>query len=357
MKKILAVLSILLVVMSLSACAPKKATYEIAMITDKGDIDDKSFNQGAWEGVKKYAEDNKKTYKYYKPTEISTAAYVAAIDLAVSGGAKIVVTPGFLFEPAILVVQEKYPNVKFVLLDGFPNNQIYTADYKEKITSNTYSIFYREEQSGFLAGYAAVKEGFTSLGFMGGMAVPAVVRFGYGFLQGAEYAAIELGLTSVNVKYFYTGDFADTPANQQKAAAWYAAGVEVIFAAGGKVGNSVMSAAAAAGKKVIGVDVDQSAESPTVISSATKGLGASVILALDSFYKNKFPGGTKVSLGADVNGIGLPQNFAKFTKFNKAAYDAIFAKLVSNSIDLKDNADAATADLLGLTKVIVTLEN
>jgi len=356
MKKILAVLSVLLVVMSLSACAPKKETYELAMITDKGDIDDKSFNQGAWEGVKAYAEDNNKTYKYYKPTEVSTDAYVAAIDLAVEGGAKVVVTPGFLFEPAIFVAQDKYPNVKFILLDGSPNNGKWDATREEKIGTNTYSIFYREEQSGFLAGYAAVKDGYTNLGFMGGMAVPAVVRFGYGFLQGAEYAANELGLTSVNVKYHYTGDFADTPANQQFAAAWYAAGVEVIFACGGKVGNSVMSSAEAAGAKVIGVDVDQSPESNTVITSATKGLGASVILALTAYYAGTFPGGTSVHLGADVDGVSLPNNFTKFTTFNKAAYDAIFAKLVADDIDIKGDTDAATADLLGLTKVLLTLE-
>lgn len=357
MKKLLVILSILLMVMGLTACAPKKETYEIAMITDKGDIDDKSFNQGAWEGVKAYAEDNNKTHKYYKPTEVSTDAYVAAIDLAVDGGAKIVVTPGFLFEPAIMVAQKKYPNVKFVLLDGYPNNQIYDANYKEEITSNTYSIFYREEQSGFLAGYAAVKDGYISLGFMGGMAVPAVVRFGYGFVQGVEYAAAEMGLTSVSVKYFYTGDFANTPANQQKAASWYADGVEVIFAAGGAVGNAVMSAAEAASKKVIGVDVDQSGESPTVITSAMKELGNSVQQALDAYYKGTFPGGTSVKLGAAVDGIGLPQNFSKFTTFNQAAYDAIYAKLVDGSITLKDNTAAATADLLGLTRVVLTLEN
>jgi basic membrane protein A len=362
MKKLLVLLTVFLMVFGLSACKAKEKTFELALITDKGEIDDKSFNQGAWEGLKKYADANKKTYAYYKPTEVTTDAYIAAIDLAVKGGAKVVVTPGFLFEPAIFKAQDTYPDIKFVLLDGSPNNQDYAGNYQAKLNSNVYSIFYREEQSGFLAGYAAVKDGFTKLGFMGGMAVPAVVRFGFGFLQGAEYAAKELGKTEITVKYHYTGDFADTPENKTKAASWYQAGVEVIFAAGGKVGNSVMSAAQDAGKKVIGVDVDQSAESPTVITSAMKELGNSVFDALKAYYGGTFPGGKSVTLGANVNGIGLPQDFSRFTTFKKADYDAIFAKLVAGTVVVKTNAeggdDKGTPDAakLALTIVKVTVE-
>jgi len=357
MKKLLILLTVFLMVFGLAACStPKDDTFELALITDKGEIDDKSFNQGAWEGLKEYADEFDKTYAYYKPLEVTTDAYLAAIELAVNGGAKVIVTPGFLFEPAVFIAQDEYPEVKFVLLDGFPNNQIYTDAYQQKINDNVYSIFYAEEQSGFLAGYAAVKDGFTNLGFMGGMAVPAVVRFGYGFAQGAEYAANELGIAEINLKYHYTGDFADTPENKAKAASWYQAGVEVIFGCGGKVGNSVMSAAQDAGKKVIGVDVDQAAESTTVITSAMKELGNSVYQALEAYYADEFPGGESVHLGADVDGIGLPQDFSRFTTFKQADYDAIFAKLVSNSITLKKDTDAEDVTKLGLSIVKVTIE-
>jgi basic membrane protein A len=362
MKKLLILLTVFLMVFGLAACStPKAKTFELALITDKGEIDDKSFNQGAWEGLKKYADANKKTYAYYKPTEVTTDAYIAAIDLAVKAGAKVVVTPGFLFEPAIFKAQDTYPAIKFILLDGSPNNQDYAGNFQAKLNSNVYSIFYREEQSGFLAGYAAVKDGYTNLGFMGGMAVPAVIRFGYGFLQGAEYAGKELGKASITVKYHYTGDFADTPENKTKAAAWYQSGVEVIFAAGGKVGNSVMSAAKDAGKKVIGVDVDQSAESPTVITSAMKELGNSVFQALEAYYKNTFPGGKSVSLGADVNGIGLPQDFSRFKTFKKADYDAVYAKLgktilLKTDADGGDKAGVPDATKLALTITKVTFE-
>lgn len=315
--------------------------YKIALITDIGTIDDKSFNQGAWEGVAAYGSEHNVTYKYYKPSEKSTAEYLNSIDLAVQGGAEIVVTPGFLFEPAVLEAQAKYPEVKFILLDGFPNNQDYEGTYVEELTDNTYSVFYAEEQAGFLAGYAAVYDGNTKLGFMGGMAVPAVIKFGYGFVQGAEYAAKELGITGLEVKYHYTGKFEATPEAQAMAASWYQDGTEVIFACGGAVGNSVMAAAEAAGAKVIGVDVDQSAESNTVITSAIKGLKSSVYDAIEAFYNGSFPGGQSVTLGADVDGVGLPQDFSRFETFDQVAYDAIYAKLVSGEVVVIKNETEA----------------
>jgi len=358
MKKIVAVLLVLVLVLSLAACGggetetPEPTTYDIAMITDVGTIDDKSFNQGTWEGVVAYAEENGVSHKYYKPTEQSTDAYLAAIQLAVEGGAKVVVTPGFLFEEPIYLAQELYPEVNFILIDGTPHN----ADYSDFRTDpNTVGIFFAEEQSGYLAGYAAVKDGYTKLGFMGGMAVPAVVRFGYGFVQGAEDAAKEMGLTSVDVKYHYTGGFDATPEVQTLATSWYAEGTEVIFACGGAVGFSVMSAAEASDGKVIGVDVDQSAESETVITSATKGLAAAVQEALAEYYAGSFPGGETLTLGADMDGVALPMESSKFSTFSQADYDALYAKLVAGEIALKKDTDAENAGLLGTTIVKVTV--
>ncbi|SDI25962.1 basic membrane protein A [Desulfosporosinus hippei DSM 8344] len=318
--------------------------FEIALITDKGNIDDKSFNQGSWEGVVAFAEANKISHKYYKPEEASDAGYLAAIDLAVTGGAKVIVTPGFLFEVPIYEAQSKYPVVKFILLDGTPH----TADYKTfKTNDNVASILYSEEEPGYLAGYAAVLDGMKKLGFMGGMAVPAVQAFGYGYLQGAEAAAEKLSLPAgaISVTYHYTGDFAETDTNKATAKTMYQEGAEVIFACGGSVGKSVMSAAAEAGKKVIGVDVDQRYDSETVITSATKGLGASVIQVLESIYKtDKWStyAGKSTYFNASNNGVGLPTTiigkqdgnaFDRFKSFSKKDYDAIYASLADSSID------------------------
>jgi len=358
LKKLLVLaLALAMVLPVLTACTPKAAepeTYELALITDIGTIDDKSFNQGAWEGLKAYADANKITYKYYQPAEKTTAAYIDAINLAVQGGAKLLVCPGYLFEPAVFQAQDDHPDIKFILLDGTPNNGDYD-NYVAKLNDNVYSVFYAEEQAGFLAGYAAVKDGFTKLGFMGGMAVPAVVRFGYGYVQGAEYAAKEMGISSVAVKYHYTGGFDATPEAQALAASWYNEGTEVIFGCGGAVGNSVMAAAEAAGKKVIGVDVDQSAESETVITSSMKQLANSVEQGITAYYAGTFPGGQSVSLDAAVDGVGLPMANSRFTTFSQADYDAIYAKLVDGSVKPLKDSDVDAANKLPLQVVKVTV--
>ncbi|MGL4606708.1 MAG: BMP family lipoprotein [Eubacteriaceae bacterium] len=365
MKKVVVLfLSLILCVGVLAGCSSsgnggesKDSGYELAMITDVGTIDDKSFNQGTWEGVEKYAKEFGITSKYYKPSEKTTDAYKSSIDLAVQNGAKVVVTPGFLFETAIFDSQTKYPEVKFILIDGVPHN----GDYNPVIAENTLSIFYAEEQSGFLAGYAAVKDGYTKLGFMGGMAVPAVVRFGYGFIQGAEYAATEMGLGSnaIDIKYTYVGNFDATPENQTIASAWYNEGTEIIFACGGGVGNSVMAAADTAGKKVIGVDVDQSSESPTVITSAMKMLGKSTYDAIKSYYDGSFKGGISEILGAKDDAVGLPMENSKFTTFNQADYDTIFKKIVTNdggiTDGIKGNEVTEDAGTLSTNQVKVTV--
>lgn len=349
MKKLLCLLFISVMILS---CGSGGKWYELALITDVGTIDDRSFNQGAWEGLKKYAEEKKIAHKYYQPAEKSTDAYINAIDLAVAGKAKVIVTPGFLFETAVYKAQDTHPDVKFILLDGAPQDGTYT-DFR--IESNVYSVFYAEEQAGFLAGYAIVKEGYTNLGVMAGMAVPAVIRFGYGFVQGAEYAAQELGLASGTIKmnYTYVGNFNPTPENQTLATSWYQSGVQVIFAPAGGAGNSAMAAAEQNNGLVIGVDVDQSAESPTVITSAVKMLGGSVYDAIDAYYNNNFPGGQSVVLDAKVNGVGLPMETSRFKNFTKDNYDAIYQQLVAGNIKLLKDTDADSVNKLPLNIVKV----
>lgn len=319
--------------------------FELALVTDLGTIDDKSFNQGAWEGLVQYADEAGISHKYYQPTEQSDDAYLAAIDLAVKGGAKLIVTPGFLFEVPIYEAQTRYPEVCFILVDGTPHNEDY-SDFT--INDNVVGVLYAEEQAGFLAGYSAVKEGNTKLGFMGGMAVPAVVRFGHGFIQGADFAAKEMGVTDIQMNYHYTGGFDATPEAQTMTASWYNDGIEIIFGCGGAVGNSVMAAAEASNGKVIGVDIDQGAESATVITSAMKGLRASVYDCVKAFYADSFPGGEVLIFGADNDGVGLPMATSKFENFTEDDYKAVFDKLASGEIAVDNNievsADKVTAE-------------
>ena len=356
-RKIMAVgLAVILIAGMLGGCTnsdndtggAEAMSKELALITDLGTIDDKSFNQGAWEGVKMYAEENNKTYEYYQPTEQSTIAYLDAIELAVKGGAIVIVTPGFLFEEPIYLAQDQYPDVSFILLDGSPNDGDWSGGMPNYNTAgNTVGVTYAEHEAGFLAGYAAVMDGYRNLGFMGGMAVPAVKKFGHGFVQGAEYAGKELGLAkdSIPIKYFYTGGFAATPEAQAMASSWYNDGVEVIFACGGAVGNSVMAAAEATGNKVIGVDVDQSSESPTVITSSMKDLKVSVYDCISDYYNNRFPGGQDIVFTCANNGVGLPMNTSKFSEFTQADYDAIYKKLATGELHVLPDFDIDASDL------------
>ena len=318
--------------------------YELALITDLGTIDDRSFNQGAWEGLVQYATENNITHKYYQPADQGDDAYLNAIDLAVQGGAKVVVTPGFLFEVPIFYAQDRYPNVSFILLDGAPHDEDY-ANFKTG--NNTVAVSYAEEQSGFLAGYAAVMDGYRNLGFMGGMAVPAVIRFGHGYVQGAEVAAQELNLPagSIPLNYYYTGTFAPSPEIQTMAAAWYNDGVEVIFSCGGGICFSIFPAAEQSNNVVIGVDGDQSGESATVITSAMKLLTKSVYDCLTDFYANRFPGGQSLLFSAANLGVGLPMDTSKFNTFNQTQYDAVYAKLQSGAIVVDNNIDINPDDL------------
>ena len=346
----LIILSIILIISLSCKDTKKNSGYELALITDIGTIDDKSFTQGSWEGLKKYAEEKGITYKYYKPAGKDTDSKIDSIYLAISSGAKLIVTPGYLFEPAIYKVQDTHPEINFVLLDGTPQDGTYT-DFR--IEKNVYAVLYAEEEAGFLAGYGVVKEGYTNLGVMGGMAEPSVIRFGYGFVQGADYAAKELGVKNIKIDYTYIGGYEPTPEVQTKASSWFIKGVQVIFAPAGGAGNSVMSAAEQNKGYVVGVDVDQSVESPTVITSAMKMIGESVYNAIDEFYKDNFPGGKIAVLDAKVHGIGLPMETSKFKNFTKEDYDNIYKKLIDGSVEILKDTDAKDASQLPLDNVKV----
>jgi len=311
----------------------------IALITDYGDIDDESYNQGAWEGVLQFARANNIPYQYIRPTERgSTEANMNAISLAISGGAQVLVTPGFLFTESIYEAQQVYPDVTIILLDAIPA----PPDGDSYIGQNTVAVLYAEEQSGFLAGYAAVMDGHRNLGFIGGIPVPSVIRFGTGFIEGAEWAAAELGLAQgeVNVRYTYLGSFGASPEAQTLAASWYADGIEIIFVAAGGAGLSIFAAAdASPAGLVIGVDVDQAGHSERIITSALKELRNSVADMLDMFFTGNFPGGEIFMMDATNYGVGLPtaaDSFDRFENFTRAQYDAVFAELASGAIPVSD---------------------
>ena len=323
-----------------SEAAASGSKTDVAFVTDVGNIDDQSFNQYTWQGVQDFCSANSLNANYYRHTEDSDAARLEQMDNAVNDGAKSIVVAGYLFGSSIAEAQAKYPDVEFLALD------VSTVDLGDTAPAeNTALITYKEEQAGYLDGYAAVYDGYKELGFLGGMAVPAVIRYGYGFVQGADAAAKELGVDDVNIKYWYSGGFAATDEVKNKMDGWYSEGTEVVFACGGPVCQSCDAAAQANGGKMIGVDVDQSGQFDTVITSAMKGLAESVNEALTDALNNgwKFSetySGKETKLGAAENCVGLPMATSKFTSFTQEQYDTMYAAIVDGSLAIDDSFDA-----------------
>ena len=355
MKKFLALtLAVLMIVGMFAGCGKKAATnadaiademtskdgkYQVAFITDVGQLKDKSFNQGTYDGVKLYAANNGKSYKYYMPANGDQATdddRIDAIMAACKNGAEVVVAAGFMQEGALRAAAIAYPNVSFIFIDGYPVTEEIGGD---KILTNIAGISFQEEQSGYLAGYAAVMEGYTKLGFTGGGGGtnPACCRFGYGFVQGADAAAAAKNVkVDINYSWLYGATFSASNELQTMATGWYQNGTQVIFACGGSMFQSVAAAAGAEDGKVVGVDVDQSNDSATVITSAMKGLADATQWALAKFYDGKFSeiGGTSTALGAKDNAVGLPVDTWSLKNWSVEEYEALFKKIVDGEVKI-----------------------
>ncbi len=326
--------------------AAPSTDMNVAMVTDSGDITDQSFNQTTYETAKKWSEANGVTFNYYKPEKDNDEARNAAIDQAVAAGANVILLPGYMFAASLVAQTNTYPDVKFIGLDvgegdlcekGVGEGYTYNpADYNVGDyynTANTYCATYQEEISGFMAGYAAVKLGYRHLGFLGGMSVPAVMRFGYGYVQGADKAAADLGCTGdVTVEYVYGGQFFGDADITAAMDTWYSSrDVEVVFACGGGIYTSAAEAAAKVGGKVIGVDSDQSSKIDTygekmTVTSAMKGLDATVNMILTAIKDGKWSeyAGKIDSLGMVSDEPG--ENFVQLPRATTQWADGLFTE-------------------------------
>ena len=375
MKKILALILALVMTLGLVACGEKPPVddnneptvitnpdeiedsmtsedgkYQVAFITDVGQLKDQSFNQGTYDGVKLYAANNGKSYKYYQPANGDAATdddRIQAMKDACDNGAEVVVAAGFMQETALKAAAEAYPEVNFVFIDGYPIG-----------FDNVAGIAFQEEQAGYLAGYAAVMEGYTKLGFCGGGGGtnPACIRYGYGFVQGADAAAAAKGAqVEINYSWNYGASFSASPELQTMATGWYQAGTEVIFACGGSMFSSIASAAAAEDAKVVGVDVDQSFQSSTVITSAMKGLADATQWAIAKHYAGEFAeiGGNATSLGAKDNAVGLPTATWSLSNWSVDDYNTLFAGIVDGSVAISADSVAEPASTDNVTVTIV----
>lgn len=345
-KKILALLLCLAMAFALVACGPtdkktggaddiadsmtsEDGKYQVAFVTDVGSLKDKSFNQGTYDGVKLYAAANNKSYKYYQPANGNNATdddRYNAMKSAVEGGAEVVVCAGFLQAGALEQAAKEFTNVKFVFIDGWSVG-----------LDNVVGINFNEHECGYFAGYAVVKEGYTKLGFSGGGGGTneACCRYGYGFVQGANAAAAEMGV-NVDMRYTwqYGANFSPSPELQSMISGWYENGTEVVFSCGGNIFQSISAAASANDAKVVGVDVDQSSQSSTVITSAMKGLSDAAQWAIGKAFDGTWSeiGNSAISLGAKDNATGLPTDTWSMTKYTVAEYEKQFKDVVDGKL-------------------------
>ncbi len=323
-------------------------TYVLAFVTDVGQLKDKSFNQGTWDGVKLYAYENGLSYKYYQPANGSEATdddRYDAMASACENGAEIVVCAGYLQEAAVTAAAIAYPDVQFIFIDGYT-----LCDEDGNVLTNVAGIAFQEEQSGYFAGYAVVMEGFTKLGFCGGGGGTnsACCRYGYGFLQGAAAAAEELGVeVTVNYSWLYGSSFQASPELQTMASGWYENGTEIIFACGGSMFDSIVAAAAENDGAVIGVDVDQSYDSDTVVTSALKGLSAATSWAIGKYYDGEWDdiGGTSTSLGVNDDSVGLPTDTWSLTNFSVEDYEDLLAALKDGTLVVSNEYPESVTEL------------
>ena len=340
--------------------------YKVAMITDYGDITDQSFNQTTYEACKEFCEANNTEFTYFKPAGDSDAERIAMVEKAADEGYNVIVMPGFAFAGTVVNTENLYPDVSFVVLDVAAGDLLGAVlgdaydynpanwDVSKIISSNVYLAVYQEELCGYMAGYAAVKLGYKKLGLLGGMAVPAVVRFGYGYVQGADTAAKELDIT-IDMNYVYGGKFAGDPAITAVMDTWYQGGTEVVFACGVGIYTSAAEAAQKKGMKVIGVDTDQK---PIIdggygdgitVTSAMKGLApatkdtlAAIVAGKWDEYKGKITSLGLVS-GDDptLNYVQLPMDSTQFGEgFTKEDYTALVKKMFDGEITVSDDITA-----------------
>ena len=371
MKKFFLLMIAFFAVVALASCVTnEKLDNVVAMITDYGDITDQSFNQATYEGCKDWCKANKVGFKYFKPVDNSDAERIKSTEKAIDEGFSVIVMPGYAFAPTVEAVAAKNPDVKFVALDvslgdllaaHFPDYNYDPTDERwasYQLPANVYCATYAEEVAGYFAGYAAVKEGYTKLGFLGGMSVPAVIRYGYGFVQGCNAAAEG---KEIEIKYVYGGQFFGDADITAVMDTWYGAGTQVVFACGGGIYTSACDAALKVGGKVIGVDVDQSGTIKTqydgkveCVTSAMKGLYATVQTQLENIINKENFVSTIENLGlvsateTDKNYVQLPTASWSMKNYTVEQYKELVGKIyrgevvVSNDITAEPTVAATT---------------
>lgn len=358
MRKILTITLAMITMLAFTACGSpteeqpeEQIDYEIALVTDAGLIMNGGYSEVAWSAISEFGADNGISHKYYKAAEATEESYKSAIDDAADKGAKVIIADGYSFEDVIYDAQNEYEDIDFILIDAEP---VDSKTGEVKIAGNTAALLFSSEEAGYMAGYAAVRNGYSQLGFIGEADKTSVDDYEYGFLQGADAAAAENGVT-INVKCHYCDADENRETVMKKASQWYEAGTEVIFACGSQVEMPVIEAAELCDAKVIACETDKSGMSDTVITSAVKDIAGVLEDVLQKYAKDKFPGGEVAEYDVSTGSISLNMETSRFTSFGESDYKSLKKSLADKDVEVKDST-AGDISTLGLANVSVSEE-
>lgn len=311
-------------------------SFSIAMVTDVGGVDDKSFNQSAWEGVQKFGADNGLSkgdggFDYLQSA--SDADYNTNLNNLLRRDFDLVFGVGFMMGDAIGEVATENPDAMIALIDS------------EVDAPNVANILFKEQEGAFLAGVVAASMSQSGkIGFVGGVDIPVINRFHAGFVEGAKAVNPD-----IEIQVNYTGAFDDASKGKIAANAMYSSGVDIIFHAAGGTGNGVFSEAkerkskdADANVWVIGVDADQYAEGQVndstniTLTSMLKGVNNAVVDIATKAKEGNFPGGTTTVYGLAEDGVGLADSRGSIPEDVLAKVEEFKEKIASGEITVSE---------------------
>lgn len=327
----------------------------VALVTD-GDSDRNAIlNRAALKGMQSYADAVGVSFTRYGAYDTTHDSCKSILLTAIQNDAELVICVGTPFEQAVGELQDEYENVCFLLLGGVPRD---SAGEALDISANVHCISWREQEAGYLAGYMAVLEGYRRFGFIGGERVPCVERYGQGFLSGIDDAARSRRVSGrVSVKYWYADTFSPDERIEEVSGEWYEEGTEIIFACGGRVYESVLSAAGNRQGMLIVSDADLSDDSQLFLTSALKGVDSAMIRALDEFIAGgrSWPeelSGKTASCGAREGCAALPvgDRAWRFGKATMEEYLQVLSRLRAGEIQISTGEDTLPQTAVSVTQ-------
>lgn len=320
--------------LTLFGCSTKSTeedVVKVGFVSDVAGIEDGSFSQLTWEGIKEFqSEHDGVEIQYVTPKDTSTSELLNNIDNLVMSGNEVIVASGFAFQEAIEQASEIYKDTKFIIIDGVVERD------------NVVSIAFAENEAGFLAGVATALESQTGkVGYLGGIDVPAVVSYGLGYASGVAYANAHFD-TNVEVsEYVYSGTFTDFNVGQMLSAGMFDKGVDIIMAtAGVATQGAIAEAKQRDNVYIVGCDSDQYSdglqkdESSVVLTSAMKHIDVAVKDVLTEWINGEFPGGKSVTMEAKADGVGLPETNPNLSSDTLEKIEKVISLLKKGEIEI-----------------------